>query len=41
MFDRASDLLAHPADDHSKLVMDESIRGKTDQFVFKFVRPRS
>lgn len=38
-FDRASDLLAHPGDDHSKLVFDESIRGKTDQFIFRFRKP--
>jgi predicted methyltransferase len=38
-FDRASDMLAHPADDHSKLVFDESIRGKTDQFVYRFRKP--
>jgi predicted methyltransferase len=38
--DGQSDVLAHPADDHSKLVFDESIRGKTDQFVFRFRKPR-
>lgn len=38
-FDRASDLLAHPADDHSKLVFDESIRGRTDQFIYRFRKP--
>ena len=35
-----SDLLANPADDHSKLVFDESVRGKTDRFMMKFVKPR-
>jgi predicted methyltransferase len=35
-----SDLLANPADDHSLLVFDEKIRGKTDRFVFKFRKPR-
>jgi predicted methyltransferase len=38
-FDGASDVLAHPADDHSKLVFDESIRGRTDQFIFRFRKP--
>ncbi len=35
-----SDLLKNPADDHSKLVFDPAIRGKTDRFMLKFVRPR-
>jgi predicted methyltransferase len=35
----ASQLLANPADDHSKLVFDKSIRGHTDQFIFKFRKP--
>ena len=35
-----SDLLANPADDHSKLVFDASIRGKTDRFVFRFRKPK-
>ncbi|HTJ65427.1 MAG TPA: methyltransferase [Alphaproteobacteria bacterium] len=34
-----SALLANPADDHTKKVFDASIRGKTDQFVFKFRKP--
>ena len=34
-----SRLLANPADDHSKAVFDKSIRGHTDQFIFKFVKP--
>jgi predicted methyltransferase len=34
-----SDLLKNPADSHAANVFDPSIRGKTDQFVFKFVRP--
>jgi predicted methyltransferase len=38
-FDAASDVLAHPDDDHTKLVFDESIRGKTDQFVYRFRKP--
>jgi len=39
VFDRASDLLAHPQDDHSKQVFDESIRGRTDQFIYRFRKP--
>jgi len=35
-----SRLLANPADDHSKGVFDKSIRGHTDQFIYKFVKPR-
>ncbi len=35
-----SDLLANPADDHSKLVFDPAVRGKTDRFMMKFVKPR-
>jgi len=35
-----SDLLRNPADDHSLLVFDPKIRGKTDRFMFKFRKPR-
>jgi predicted methyltransferase len=35
-----SKVLANPADDHTKRVFDPSIRGKTDQFIFKFRKPR-
>lgn len=35
-----SAVLANPADDHSKAVFDPSLRGHTDQFVFKFQKPR-
>lgn len=33
-------LLGNPADPHDKLVFDGSIRGKTDQFVLKFRKPK-
>jgi predicted methyltransferase len=33
------DVLANPADDHTLKVFDPAIRGKTDRFVFKFVKP--
>ncbi|MBX9883226.1 MAG: methyltransferase [Sphingomonas sp.] len=35
-----SDLLRVPGDDHSKLVFDPSVRGKTDRFVFRFRKPK-
>jgi predicted methyltransferase len=36
-----SDILANPADPHTAGVFDPSIRGRTDQFILKFSRPRS
>lgn len=36
-----SDVLRNPADPHTKKVFDPSIRGHTDQFVFKFRKPGS
>ena len=35
-----SKMLRNPEDDHSLLVFDPKIRGKTDRFVFKFRKPR-
>jgi predicted methyltransferase len=40
VFDSESKILANTADDHSKNVFDASIRGKTDQFLYKFRKPR-
>lgn len=37
--DGESDMLRHPADDHSLRVTDPAIQGKTDQFVFRFRKP--
>ena len=37
--DAQSPLLANPADDHSKLVFDPAVRGKTDRFLFRFRKP--
>lgn len=34
-----SDVLRHPADDHTKSVFDTSIRHRTDQFIYKFRKP--
>jgi predicted methyltransferase len=39
VLDGESTVLAHPDDDHTTLVFDEKIRGKTDQFVFRFRKP--
>jgi predicted methyltransferase len=39
-FDGESKLLTNKADDRTKLVFDPAIRGKTDQFVFRFVKPK-
>jgi predicted methyltransferase len=38
--DAESDLLRHPADDHGIKVQETGIRGKTDQFVLRFRKPR-
>jgi predicted methyltransferase len=38
--DGESKILANPADDHTKGVFDPSIRGKTDQFLLKFRKPK-
>jgi predicted methyltransferase len=39
-FDGSSDILANPADDHTKIVFNPAIRGKTDQFLFRFKKPK-
>lgn len=36
VLEATSDLLSNPEDDHTKLVFDPTVRGKTDRFVFKF-----
>ena len=38
--DGESDLLRHPADDHSQRVVETGIRGKPDQFILRFRKPR-
>lgn len=35
-----SDVLRNPHDSHMKVVFDPSIRGHTDQFIYKFRKPR-
>ena len=38
--DSRSAILAHPGDDHTLKVVETGIRGKTDQFVLRFRKPR-
>ena len=39
-FDGESAILANPADDHTKFVFHPSVRGKTDQFLLRFRKPK-
>jgi predicted methyltransferase len=39
-FEAESPLLRHGADDHSQKVQESGIRGKTDQFVYRFRKPK-
>jgi predicted methyltransferase len=39
-FEGQSDLLKHAEDDHTIRVVEGSIRGKTDQFIYKFRKPK-
>lgn len=39
-FEGESTILRNPDDPHTALVFDASIRGKTDQFVYRFRKPR-
>jgi predicted methyltransferase len=39
-FEGESDVLKDPADDHTANVFAPAIRGKTDQFIYKFRKPR-
>ncbi|MDN5924775.1 MAG: class I SAM-dependent methyltransferase [Xanthomonadales bacterium] len=39
VFDGASDALRNPADPHDIKVFDKSIRGHTDQFIYRFRKP--
>ena len=39
-FDARSDILANPADDRAKMVFDPTVRRHTDQFLFRFVKPK-
>ncbi len=39
VFDGESDVLRNPADPHTMIIFDPSIRGKTDQVVYRFKKP--
>jgi predicted methyltransferase len=39
-FEAESTVLANPADPHTATVFDKSIRGHTDQFIFRFRKPK-
>ena len=39
VFDGATEVVRNPEDDRSRSVFDESIRGRTDRFVFRFRKP--
>jgi len=36
-----SDLLRNKEDDHTLSVFDKAIRGRTDRFLFKFIKPEN
>jgi len=38
--DKESNVLANPGDPRDKMVFDPSIRGKTDQFLYRFRKPK-
>jgi len=40
VLDGESSIFANPADDHTKMVFDPAIRGKTDQFMLRFRKPK-
>jgi len=39
LFIAESDVLNHPSDMHNTMVMMPAIRGKSDRFIFKFIKP--
>lgn len=39
VFEGETNVVRNPADDHSLSVFDEAIRGRTDQFVYRFRKP--
>lgn len=41
VFDGESSVLRNPADDHTLKVFDKTIRGHTDQFIYRFRKPRA
>lgn len=41
VLDARSDLLRNPDDDHQVSVFQDDVRGRTDRFVLRFIKPRS
>ena len=41
VFDGESEILRNPSDDHKLSVFNKTIRGHTDQFVYRFRKPRT
>ncbi|MDB5435809.1 MAG: methyltransferase, partial [Phenylobacterium sp.] len=39
-YEGESKVLANATDDHTKAVFDPSLRGHTDQFIYKFRKPK-
>jgi predicted methyltransferase len=39
--DAESSMLTNPSDDHTKSAFDPTVRGRTDQFLFRFKKPRA
>ena len=39
-FVASSDILRNPADNRTERVQEQDVRGKTDQYLIKFVKPR-
>jgi predicted methyltransferase len=39
-FESESKILANPSEPHTAMVFDKSIRGKTDQFIYRFRKPK-
>lgn len=39
VFDKESTILSNPADNHTLIIIDPAIAGKTDQFVYRFRKP--
>jgi predicted methyltransferase len=39
-FESESKILSNPSDPHTAVVFDKSIRGKTDQFIYRFRKPK-
>lgn len=39
VFDGGSEALRHPDDDHAHSIFDDAVRRRTDQFIYRFVKP--